>query len=449
MNKRKRTVITYGTFDLFHEGHLNLLKRAKALGDFLIVGVTSESYDRQRGKLNVKQSLAERIENVRQSGLADMIIVEEYEGQKIEDILRYNVDIFVIGSDWKGKFDYLKPYCEVVYLERTKGISSTKLRGNVRIGIVGTGRIARRFVPESKFVSGAFVTAVYHPSESKAREFAKLFELKWGGNNWNKFLKEVDAVYIASPHDTHVDYATKSLEAGKHVLCEKPMAIKKCHAEYLFELASKNGAVILEAIKTAFLPAFKRAIGTALSGTIGEVHFVEATFSKLVKPPSREFDCNKLGGSFFELGTYVLLPIVKLFGSSVWDAKVDFLTWKPFGQVDLWTLVQVVSDKFVGMGKVGIGLKGEGNLVIWGSEGYIYVPSPWWKTGVFEIRREDPKENRLIADSFEGEGLRYEIAEWLKLISERRLSSSALRPEESIWIASVMERFYNEFYGIN
>ena len=111
-------VITYGTYDLLHYGHVRLLERAKALGDYLIVGVTSDTFDRERGKINVQQSLMERVEAVRATGLADEIIIEEYEGQKIDDIKRLNVDIFTVGSDWKGKFDYLKAYCQVVYLDK-------------------------------------------------------------------------------------------------------------------------------------------------------------------------------------------------------------------------------------------------------------------------------------------------------------------------------------------
>ena len=123
-------VITYGTFDLFHQGHYNLLKRAKELGDYLIVGVTTEHFDEARGKVNVVDSIMERIENVRKTGFADEIIVEDHEGQKIEDIQKYNIDIFTVGSDWVGTFDYLKRFCKVVYLERTPDISSTKLLKN-------------------------------------------------------------------------------------------------------------------------------------------------------------------------------------------------------------------------------------------------------------------------------------------------------------------------------
>ena len=109
-----KKVITYGTYDLLHQGHINLLRRAKELGDYLIVGVTNDSFDRDRGKLNVRNNVLERVEAVKATGYADQIIIEDYVGQKIDDIQKYDVDIFAIGSDWEGKFDYLNEFCKVV-----------------------------------------------------------------------------------------------------------------------------------------------------------------------------------------------------------------------------------------------------------------------------------------------------------------------------------------------
>ena len=161
-------VITYGTYDLFHEGHYNLLKNAKALGDYLIVGVTSDYFDKSRGKFNVRDSLMTRIDNVRATGFADEIVVEEYFGQKIDDIKRFNVDIFTVGSDWEGYFDYLNEYCKVVYLPRTQGISSTQIRNseNVRLGIIGNEVILDRFLDEAKFVSGIDIIGGYTETDA-------------------------------------------------------------------------------------------------------------------------------------------------------------------------------------------------------------------------------------------------------------------------------------------
>ena len=168
-----KKVITYGTFDLFHEGHENLLRRAKALGDYLIVGVTTDTFDMLRGKLNTHDSLMKRIESVWKSGYADEVILEEYNGQKISDILRYGVDIFAIGSDWEGKFDYLENYCKVVYLPRTEGVSSTLIRRErlIRMGIIGTGKMGGRFFNESKTVQAIRITAAYDKDYNKCLDF--------------------------------------------------------------------------------------------------------------------------------------------------------------------------------------------------------------------------------------------------------------------------------------
>ena len=248
-------VITYGTFDLFHEGHYRILQRAKQLGDYLIVGVTTEGYDQTRGKLNVVDSLMTRIENIRKTGFADEIIIEESPGQKFSDIKKYQIDIFTVGSDWVGHFDYLKDYCQVVYLDRTKNISSTMLRIQnkqiQRIGIIGTGRIAERFIPEAKLVSGISTQGVYNPHTESAVRFANKWEID-SYADVEDFYAAVDAVYIASPHETHYMYIKSALDHGKHVLCEKPMVLQGAQAKELFAYAKEKNLILFEGIKTAY-----------------------------------------------------------------------------------------------------------------------------------------------------------------------------------------------------
>lgn len=126
-----KTVITYGTFDLFHVGHLKLLQRLKSLGDKLIVAVSTDEFNQLKGKKTIIpfEQRAEIISNIK---CVDMVIPENNWEQKVEDVKKYNVDIFSIGNDWEGKFDFLKEYCEVVYLERTDGISSTQLKQTLK-----------------------------------------------------------------------------------------------------------------------------------------------------------------------------------------------------------------------------------------------------------------------------------------------------------------------------
>lgn len=259
-----KKVITYGSFDLFHEGHYKLLQRAKELGDYLIVGVTTEHYDEYRGKLNVIDSLMERIENVKKTGFADEIIIEDHIGQKLEDIQKYNIDVFTVGSDWVGAFDYLKDYCEVVYLDRTQNVSSTMLRAKkyqiLRIGVIGSGRIANRFYTEAKYVSGVNVEGVYNPHIESALTYKERHQLKFGTDQLQELFDQVDAVYIASPHETHAAYIRQALEQKKHVLCEKPMALSGAEAEELFKLAKSNGCILMEAIKTAYCPGFQQLL---------------------------------------------------------------------------------------------------------------------------------------------------------------------------------------------
>lgn len=130
-----KKVITYGTFDLLHYGHINLLKRAKELGDYLIVGLSTNEFNEIKGK-KCYFSYEERKKLLESIRYVDLVIPEKSWEQKIEDIKEFKVDIFVIGDDWKGKFDYLKEYCEVIYLPRTPEISTTKIKNDLRLNEV-------------------------------------------------------------------------------------------------------------------------------------------------------------------------------------------------------------------------------------------------------------------------------------------------------------------------
>lgn len=438
-------VITYGTFDLFHEGHYRLLQRAKQLGDYLIVGVTTEEYDQTRGKLNVVDSLMARIENIRKSGFADEVIIENSEGQKLLDIQKYQIDIFTVGSDWTGYFDYLEDYCKVVYLERTKNISSTMLRSQgqkiCRIGIIGTGRIAGRFVPEAKLVSGVNVEAVYNPHRENADRFAARWEMD-SYENIEDFYAAVDAVYIASPHETHYGYIKGALEHGKHVICEKPMVLKRSQAEELFAFSKERGLVLFEGVKTAYCPGFAKLLGIACSGMIGSIRNVEACFTKLENPQSRELTDVRYGGSFTELGSYVMLPILKLFGSQFEEVRFD--TIKGENGLDLFTKAHFRYSNGMGTASCGLGVKAEGRLMISGTKGYIIVEAPWWKTSYFEVHYEDPNEVEKFSDRFLGEGLRYEVSDFLSMINGNSKSEFKLTRGESIIMAETMERFLGE-----
>lgn len=446
-------VITYGTYDLLHQGHINLLRRAKSLGDYLIVGVTNDNFDRDRGKLNVRNNVLERVEAVRATGYADKIVIEDYVGQKIDDIQKYEVDIFAIGSDWEGKFDYLNEFCQVVYLPRTRGISSTMLRSKnqneVSLGIIGCGRVAKRFPIEASVVNGVKIVAAYDIDNKATNLLCKNDKNIKTYTNLADFYEKIDAVYIATPHLSHYYYIKKSLELKKHVLCETPMLLSGDQAVELYKLAEKQGKVLMEANKTAHCPAFNHLMVMIKSGLIGDIVDIEASLSKLQdgKKDLRELDPAQAGGSLYELGSYPLLPIIKLLGVDY--ESLTFYSRMDNG-IDLYTKGIFHYSKATCSFKVGLGVKTEGNLVISGTKGYVYVPAPWWKTDYFELRYENQNENKKYFYKWDGAGLRYEIQEFISCIVNKRFSTARLRRKESICMANIMQQFSERknFYKI-
>ena len=439
MSKAVR-VITYGTYDMLHYGHIRLLERAKALGDYLIVGITSDDYDKSRGKINLQQSLMERIEAVRATGLADEIIVEEYDGQKIDDVQRYDVDIFAIGSDWLGKFDYLSRFCKVEYLDRTEGVSSSAIRASkrsIRLGLVGDGKnaIVSKYINESKIVNGLDIAGIVSDRclggevPDDVPHFASYEEL----------LDNCDAVYIISKPTEHYSQIKQALECGRHVLVESPIATKKEEVEELFAFARSRGLVLMDAIKTAYATAYNRLLLIANEGKIGDVISVEATCTSLRDIGSANIPM--AWNSICGWGPTAMLPVFQILGTDYIRSQITTLFKDSANSFDLFTHIHFSYPKAVATVKVGMGVKSEGELIISGTKGYIYVPAPWWKTDYFETRFEDQSENKRYFYQLDGEGIRYELVAFVKEIEAPR-SYSYITSDVSASIGRVIGDFY-------
>lgn len=409
-------VITYGTYDLLHYGHIRLLERAKALGDYLIVGVTADDFDKSRGKINVQQSLEERIAAVQKTGLADKIIVEEYEGQKIDDIRRYEVDIFTVGSDWEGVFDYLDEYCKVVYLPRTEGISSSEIRSeqsSIRMGMVGYSSFLNKFYKESLHVDSVSITALCTEDTEKIASLPE--SIGNVGDDYDAMLDSVDAVYIHSHPGLHYAQCLQALRKGKHVLCESPIALSEAECKELFDLAKENNCVLMEAIRTAYMTAYSRLVLLVKGGKIGKVVSVDATCTSL-KTDENVSSRSPRWGALKAWGPTALLPVFQILGTEYVSAQQFSIQSADRADTDSFTKLSLNYEGATATIKAGTGVKSEGELIVSGTKGYIYVPAPWWKTDYFEIRYEDQNDNKRYFYQVAGEGIRYELVAFASAI---------------------------------
>ena len=435
-------VITYGTYDLLHYGHIRLLQRAKALGDYLIVGVTADDFDKTRGKINVKQTLMERIENVRSTGLADEIIVEEYEGQKIDDIRRYGIDIFTVGSDWQGKFDYLGEYCKVVYLERTEGVSSSEIRAEkrkIRLGLVGNPQNFVKFIRESRYVNGIELVGIHYDRQNPLLEGPEDLPIYLG--SYHDFLDIVDAVCIFSHPANHAAQVQAALCKGVHVLCESPMTYSAAQTKELFQTAHQNQCILMEGIKTAYSTAYSRLLLLIKSGKIGEVVSVDSTCTSLQNIPG--IGPEERWNSISTWGPIGLLPVFQLLGTDYVKKLIISKISDEAPDYDLFTKINLVYPTATATVKVGKGVKSEGELIVSGTQGYAYVPAPWWKTDYFEIRYENATDNKRYFYQLDGEGIRYEIVAFLKSIETNR-NGSYISEKVSAGIGGIFDDFIHK-----
>ncbi|GHU67142.1 hypothetical protein AGMMS49983_17880 [Clostridia bacterium] len=423
-----KKVITYGTFDMFHVGHQRLLERAKALGDYLIVGVTSDGFDRERGKLNVRDNLAQRIDAVRQSGLADEIIVEEYQGQKLSDVVKHGVSVFAIGNDWRGQFDYLGKYCEVIYLERTKGVSSTGLRKAngrmLRVGILTDTADDADLVGEANFVSGIEVTGVYAEDEAVRHAFVggaeTGYDLQKAYPDAKTLCEENDLVFVHRRRRDRYLAAKAVLEAGKPVIVDFPFN-KPGEARDLFALSREKDLALIERVPLAYLNTFHQLIWMLHGGAVGQVLSVECALPAL--------------GSFRDAEALAAFAVTRILGTE--QAEVRRLALRSrarcdrviFSYPDAAATCTISDSAWLTPG-----------MTILGTDGRVDIPGAWWNMNYFRLYEGESAEPRRYSFNTEGPGFRYLLAEAVKVIAEGRAESGVLTHEKSLHLMDVLAR---------
>lgn len=432
-------VITYGTYDLLHYGHIRLLERAKELGDYLIIGVTADDFDKSRGKINVQQPLEERISAIRATGLADEIIVEEYEGQKIDDIRRLGIDIFTVGSDWIGCFDYLQEYCKVVYLPRTEGISSSEIRAgqsSLRLGMIGYSSFLKKFFRESKFVNSVKIVGICVPKDGILKELKPEMELYT--TDCQTLLEYVDAVYIHSSPSQHFEQCKLAIESGKHIICESPIAMSIKECEFLVELAKNKNVILMEALRTAYITGYSRLVLLLKAGKIGRIISVDAVCTSL--SIFGDVETNMKWGSLETWGPTAMLPVFQILGTDYLEKRIFTLKDEISGNLDMFTKIDFTYSSATASIRVGNGVKSESQLIVSGTKGYVFVPAPWWKTDYFEIRYENPFDNKRYFYQVDGEGIRYELVAFSNAV-RNKTSDYYIGNNVTLEICNVMNDF--------
>ena len=426
-----KKVITYGTFDLFHKGHYNILKRAKEYGDYLIVGVTGETYDIGRGKLSVHDSLATRIENVKNTGLVDEIIVEEYLGQKIGDLIKYDIDYFVIGDDWKGKFDHLSRYCEMVYLERTKGISSTEIReksfDQYKIGIVCDETDDNEIVKEAKLVNGFEVKNVYSNDKEISEAFKEKYDIENIFYDYDSLIEASDIIYIRCQIEDRVNYIRQALESGKHVIYDSPATYKTKELEELIGLSKKNNVILMENIKMVHIYVFNQLLWMTQGGLIGDILSFNCSISK---------NDDARSNLFYDLSSLTLLPMLKIMGQNY--EKAEYMVTKDGEDIEFASMNFVYPNARAVI-NVGNKIRVDNQLEIIGTEATIRMKENWWRSKSFSIHKPGESEAEIYNTNFEGNGFRYLIKAMSTMLKNNRIESMGVFEDESLKIVEILE----------
>jgi len=311
----------------------------------------------------------------------------------------------------------------------------------LRWGIIGTGGIARRFTSDL-LLTGHAVAAVGSRTRQNADRFAALFGLAAAHGSYESLVADpsVDLVYVATPHPWHYPNAALALNAGKHVLVEKPFTLNATEAQRLVTLAADRGLLVLEAMWTRWLPHMVRLREIVAAGTIGDIRSMSADHTQLLPAdPGHRLNALELGGgALLDLGVYPVSFASQLFGAP--QSVQAMATFKETGaDAQVATIFRYAGGQIATTYSAST-TRGPNVAVVLGTEGRIEIDSVWYTaTGL----RVYDGAGTLIADSrpaVEGRGMQFQAAEAERLVSEGRIASAILPPEETVAIMATLDQ---------
>jgi predicted dehydrogenase len=354
-------------------------------------------------------------------------------GQKTRDIIQYNIDTLVVGSDWIGKFDHLRQYCNVVYLERTKNISSTQIREKsneiCKFGIITDDMDDRGVVKETKYVSGIHVESVFSDDIDIAEGFCNKYELNSYSNNIDQFANDLGIVYIKASIEKRYDYIKKCIEKGLHIICDFPFSNDNEKCQELNRLAKEKNVALMENIVSVYLRAFTQFLWIAKSKEIGDILSVDIGMSN---------DYFKYDTSLRKMSVLAITAVIKLLGTDVKNVNKSIINYdedkKSYGSFFFSYKNAVASVE------LGENVDLHNHLTVVCTKGSIILEDDWWNTGYFEVRRQGVKKVDRCSFNFEGTGFRYLIQELQIMLRDKRYECNRLSDAEGEAILKIMNQ---------
>ena len=290
---------------------------------------------------------------------------------------------------------------------------------------------------EGSYKKTKAIYSICASQKSEEPEFDGMFYTE----NYDELLEKVDAVYIVSKPEKHYIDTKKALLAGKHVLCESPIALKETDCEELYSIAEEHGLVLMDAIKTAYSTAYERLVLLAKTGKIGKVVSVDAVCTSLRDGISiAGTDLTQKWNSMCGWAPAALLPVFQILGTEYRKKVITTKFLDEAANMDAFTKIDFTYGDAVASIKVAKAAKSEGELIVTGTKGYIYVPAPWWKTDYFEVRYENAEDNQRFFYQLDGEGIRYEIVAFAKSVEVKK-PMNYVEKGVSKSIAKIIESF--------